>query len=258
LNRARLEAFSDGVFAVAITLLALNLAVDGPGHGPLTHLLADRWPAFVAYLISFFTIGIIWVNHHALVSNIAAVTRSLLFLNLVLLLFVVMVPFATVTVADYLAHGGFDARVAVAVYGAVLEGMSLGFASMLEWSLGAGRTYVAVPPGRRWAARLRFTSGGLVYLLVIGVAFLSAPVALGLSGLVAAYYIFERTPNAAPAGPGEPPGTHEPPAEHDHQSPQLGTAQASRPESPWRVAGRPAPARGTKRRSGQAPDEDQK
>jgi uncharacterized membrane protein len=228
LNRARLEAFSDGVFAVAITLLALNLAVAGPDprHGSLAHLLADRWPAFAAYLVSFFTIGIIWVNHHALVSNVVAVSRSLLFLNLVLLLFVVMVPFATVTVAEYLAQGGFDAKVAVAVYGAVLEGMSLGFAAMLEWSLGEGRTYIAVPPGRRWEARRRFASGGLVYLLVIGVAFLSAPAALGLCGLVAAYYIFERTPSAAPAGPGGPPGTDEPPAEHDHQLPQLGSAQA--------------------------------
>jgi len=210
MDRSRLEAFSDGVFAVAITLLALNLAVAGPGHGPLAHQLADRWPAFVAYLISFFTIGIIWVNHHALVSNVAAVSRLLLFLNLVLLLFVVMVPFATATVAEYLAHGGFDASVAVAVYGIVLEGMSVGFALMLEWSLGAGRTHVAVPPGRRWAVRLRFTSGGLAYLLVIGGAFLSAPAALAFSGLVAVYYIFERTPVLAPAGQDAQKGTDEP------------------------------------------------
>jgi len=207
MDRGRLEAFSDGVFAVAITLLALNLAVGGPGDGPLAHQLVDQWPAFVAYLISFFTIGIIWVNHHALVSNIATVSRLLLFLNLVLLLFVVMVPFATKTVADYLAHGGFDASVAVAVYGIVLEGMSLGFASMLEWSLGEGRTRAAVPPGRRWAVRLRFTSGALAYLLVIGGAFLSAPAALGFSGLVAVYYIFERTPALAPGGQDAPEGT---------------------------------------------------
>jgi Endosomal/lysosomal potassium channel TMEM175 len=142
--------------------------VNGPGHGPLASQLADKWPAFVAYLISFFTVGIIWVNHHALVSNIVTVSRTLLFLNLVLLLFVVMVPFATVTVADYLAHGGFDAQLAFAVYGIVLDGMSIGFASMLEWSLGEGRTRIAVPPGQRWAVQVRFTSGGLAYLLVIG------------------------------------------------------------------------------------------
>jgi uncharacterized membrane protein len=210
MDRGRLEAFSDGVFAVAITLLALNLAVAGPRHGPLAHLLADQWPAFVAYLISFFTIGIIWVNHHALLSNVATVSRSLLFLNLVLLLFVVMFPFAAATVAEYLAHGGFDAKVAVALYGIVLEGMSVGFALMLEWSLGEGRTHAAVPPGRRWATRLRFTSGGLAYLLVIGGAFLSAPAALGFSGLVAVYYIFERTPALAPAGQAAPEGADEP------------------------------------------------
>src|SRR5579875_3810476 len=182
MDRGRLEAFSDGVFAVAITLLALNLAVAGPGHGALAHQLAAKWPGYVAYLISFFTIGIIWVNHHALVSNVAVVTRTLLFLNLLLLLFVVLLPVVTGTVADYLAPGGFDAKLAVAGYGVVLEGMSVGFASMLEWSLGEGR------------ARLRFMSGGLVYLLVIAIAFVSAPAALGLSGVVALYYVFERTP----------------------------------------------------------------
>ena len=209
MDRGRLEAFSDGVFAVAITLLALNLAVRGPGYGPLAHQLASQWPAFVAYLISFFTIGIIWVNHHALVSNIATVSRLLLFLNLVLLLFVVMVPFATKTVADYLAHGGFDARVAVAVYGIVLEGMSLGFASMLEWSLGEGRTRAAVPPGRPLggSAAVRLWRAGLPAGHRRRLPQRSA--ALGFSGLVGVYYIFERTP--ALASPGQDPqeGTDE-------------------------------------------------
>jgi uncharacterized membrane protein len=194
MSRGRLEAFSDGVFAVAITLLALNLAVKGPGHGRLAHQLAEQWPAYIAYLISFFTIGIIWVNHHALVSNILVVTRLLLFLNLVLLLFVVLIPVATGTVGDYLAAGGFDAKLAVAVYGIALTGMSVGFSAIAEWSLGEGRTRVPVPPDKRWAARIRFMSGGLVYLVVVGLAFLSAPAALGLSGLVAAYYVLERTP----------------------------------------------------------------
>jgi uncharacterized membrane protein len=207
MDRGRLEAFSDGVFAVAITLLALNLAVAGPGHGDgtLAYQLGQHWPGYVAYLISFFTIGIIWVNHHALVSSVVAVTRTLLFLNLVLLLFVVLVPVATGTVASYLAHGGFDAKLAVAMYGVVLEGMSVGFASMLEWSLGEGRTLAPVPPEKRWAARIRFMSGGLVYLLVIGCAFISAPAAFALSGVVAVYYIFERTPSAARAAGGQDP-----------------------------------------------------
>lgn len=199
MDRGRLEAFSDGVFAVAITLLALNLAVKGPGHGTLAYQLSQQWPGYAAYLISFFTIGIIWVNHHILVSNVAVVTRLLLFLNLVLLLFVVLIPVATGTVAEYLGKGTFDAKLAVAVYGIVLTGMSAGFAGIAEWSLGEGRTRVPVPPDMRRAARLRFMSGGLVYLLVIGCAFLNALAALGLSGLVAVYYIFERTPAAGQA-----------------------------------------------------------
>ncbi len=194
MDRGRLEAFSDGVFAVAITLLALGLTVARPGHGTLTYQLEEQWPGFVAYVISFFTIGIIWVNHHALVSNIRIVSRPLMYLNLVLLLFVVLLPFTTGTVANYLSHGGFDSRVAVAVYGGAMLGMSLGFAGMLEWSLGDGRMHVPVPAERHWIARLRFASGGLVYAAVIGIAFLSAPVALGLTGVVAVYYVFERTP----------------------------------------------------------------
>jgi len=200
MDRGRLEAFSDGVFAVAITLLALNLTVAGPGHGTLAHVLGRQWPAYVAYVISFFTIGIIWVNHHMLVSNVRVVTRLLLFLNLVLLLFVVVIPVATGMVADYLGPGGFDAKLAVALYGAVLTGMSVGFGGIAEWSLREGRTLVPVPPDKRWNARLRFMAGGLVYLVVTGCAFLSAPAALGLTGVVAVYYIFERTPAVLKAG----------------------------------------------------------
>jgi uncharacterized membrane protein len=211
MDRGRLEAFSDGVFAVAITLLALNLAVKGPGYGTLGHQLGHQWAGYAGYLISFFTIGIIWVNHHTLVSNVVVVTRVLLFLNLVLLLFVVLIPVATGTMADYLASGGFDAKLAVALYGVVLTGMSVGFSSIAEWSLRPGRTRVPVPRDKWWAARLRFMSGGLVYLLITGFAFINAPAALGLSGLVAVYYVFERTPasgNVAEiAGPGGPNGS---------------------------------------------------
>jgi uncharacterized membrane protein len=85
-SRERLEIFSDAVLAVAITLLALNLTVAGPGHGPLTDQLTHQWQAFVAYLISFFTIGAIWMNHHSLLSCVTFVNRSLMFFNLILLL----------------------------------------------------------------------------------------------------------------------------------------------------------------------------
>jgi uncharacterized membrane protein len=196
MDRGRLEAFSDGVIAVAITLLALNLAVAGPGHGPLLHQLGDHWPAFLAYLISFFTIGIIWVNHHALVRNIAVVDRTLLFLNLLLLLFVVAIPFTTATMAEYLTSSGRDSHVAMLLFGGAFEGMALSFGAVFEWTLQEGRTYQPVPTEARWAARRRFSLGPLVYLVAIALAFVSAPAALAVIGLVAVYYIFERTPTA--------------------------------------------------------------
>ena len=196
MERARVEAFSDGVMAVAITLLALDLAVAGPaGHASLPQQLADHWPAYVAYLISFFTIGIIWVNHHALFANIAIVDRTLLFLNLLLLLFIVSIPFATSTMAEYLTVGGSDSSLAMAIYAAVFEGMSIAFSAIFAWSLGAGRSILPVPVEARRGAFVRFALGNVPYLVAIGLAFLSPRLALALVGLVALYYVFERTPS---------------------------------------------------------------
>jgi uncharacterized membrane protein len=217
-DRSRLEAFSDGVFAVAITLLALNLAVAGLGHGSLLHQLGGDWSKFVAYLISFFMIGIVWVNHHVLVRGIAVVDRTLLFLNLVLLLFVVMIPFATATVAVYLAshdpHTHRDTQVAMMLYGAVFLGMSAGFAGIFEWTLHGERMYQRLPADKHWAARARFAGGGLVYLVAIVVGNFYAIAAFVIIALVAVYYIVERTPDAykapggdASAGPGAPDGS---------------------------------------------------
>ncbi len=222
MDRSRLEAFSDGVFAVAITLLALNLTVAGPGHGVLLHQLGTHWTAFVAYLISFFMIGIVWVNHHVLVRGIAVVDRTLLFLNLVLLLFVVMIPFATATVAEYLAvylgphgsHAHRDTQIAMMLYGAVFLGMSIGFGGMFEWTLHGEHMYRRLPIDKHWAARARFVGGGLAYVMAIAVAQFYAVASFVIIALVAVYYIVERTPDAykAPAGdasadPGGPDGS---------------------------------------------------
>jgi uncharacterized membrane protein len=206
-DRGRLEAFSDGVFAVAITLLALNLVVAGPGRGhpSLPHQLWEHRWSFAAYLVSFFIIGIIWVNHHVLIRSVALVDRMLLFLNLVLLLFVVLIPFATATVAQYMPAGDEDTRVAMALYSAVFLGMSAGFGAIFEWTLHGDHRSQPLPPEARWAARLRFVGGGGVYVVALVVALFNAYAAFLLIALVAVYYIVERTPSspAAPPGPGD-------------------------------------------------------
>jgi uncharacterized membrane protein len=205
MDRSRLEAFSDGVFAVAITLLALDLTVAGPaGHGSLTDQLHEKWPAFLAYLISFFMIGIVWVNHHVLVRSIIKVDRTLLFLNLVLLLFVVLIPFATAIVADYFSQHDWNTQVAMMIYGGVFLGMSISFGTIFEWTLHGQRVEQPLPPERHWPARVRFVGGGLVYVAAIVIALFNDVASFVLIAAVAVYYIFERTPaSAAPDDPAD-------------------------------------------------------
>lgn len=207
MDTGRLEAFSDGVFAVAITLLALDLAIGGPapdGKPTLAVKLADHWPSFAAYAVSFATIGIIWVNHHALVRNFAKIDRPLLFLNLLLLFFVVTIPFATATIAAYLRAVSADASLAAALYNGVFEGMSISFTLLFWWAIRREHFRMALTPQQGRQATIRFGIGQLGYIAGIGIAFVSAPASLALSGLIAVAYIFERTPAAGPRQPGEP------------------------------------------------------
>ena len=112
----RVEAFSDGVFAVAITLLVLGIRT--PAHrGMVLHDLLAQWPAYVAYLASFGYIGVIWVNHHYLFTRIARVNGALLWRNLALLLAVSVLPFPTAVVASAFQYGDVnDERTAVVFY----------------------------------------------------------------------------------------------------------------------------------------------
>jgi len=198
MDRSRLESFSDGVFAVAITLLSFDLIVPGPDHGSLFGLLKHGWPAFVAYVISFFTIGVIWVNHHALVLNIKVVNRTLMYLNMLLLMFVVAIPFATSTMADYLDRGGRNAEVAAALYSLAFEGMAISFTLLFEWTLrDDGRLHAPLPSDRRWEARYRFYAGQGVYIAAIGVSFALPAAALVMSAATAVYYM-----TSAPHVPG--------------------------------------------------------
>lgn len=174
---------------MAITLLSFDLAVPEPGRGTALGQLRGDWPAFAAYVISFFTIGIIWVNHHALILKVALVNRTLLYLNMLLLMFVVAIPFATSTMAGYLTRGGPNAEVAAALYSLAFEAMAISFTLLFEWTLQNEDRLHAPPAARRWEARLRFYGGQSVYLASIGVAFASPMAALALSALTAVYYM---------------------------------------------------------------------
>jgi uncharacterized membrane protein len=148
------------------------------------------WPRRV----SFATIGIIWANHHALFRNISEIDRTLLFVNLLLLFFVVSIPFATSAIAAYLRAGTGDAPLAAALYLGVLEGMSICFTLMFWWAIRHDHLKAAFSARDARQATIRFGLGSLVYIAGIGIAFVSAPASLALVGLVAVYYIFEQTP----------------------------------------------------------------
>jgi len=192
----RTEAFSDGVLAIAITLLVLDLHVPARAglEGSLAHNLALDWPAYAAYVTSFLVIGIIWVNHHGVFELVARVDRVTLFLNLMLLMTVVAIPFTTALLSEYLLDGGPDARTAALVYSALMFAMSVSFAGLY--------TYVARHPALlaegvdATAVRrsiVRFSAAGLLlYLLTIVVALFSAPVCLIAHFLIAIYYCFQQ------------------------------------------------------------------
>jgi uncharacterized membrane protein len=121
LSTTRLEAFSDGVFAIAITLLVLDIALRPPGT-PLEQVL-HAWPAYLAYVVSFLTIGGAWLGHTALTDRLARADPILLRLNLLLLLVVAFLPFPTRLVAEALydfTSFSQDARVYVTMYGLTL------------------------------------------------------------------------------------------------------------------------------------------
>jgi len=124
----RVEAFSDGVMAIAITLLVLDLKVpplDAVSPGGLVDALLARWASYVAYLAAFLTIGIIWLNHRTLVDRIARFDARLHWLNLMLLLGVATLPWPTALVAEYVQRGGAGASAATALYGLIATLMAL-------------------------------------------------------------------------------------------------------------------------------------
>lgn len=101
----RVEAFSDGVFAIAITLLVLEIKVPDDAGDRLWSALGAMWPSYAAYVVTFLVIGVMWVNHHTVFQCIARVDRKLLFLNLILLMGVAALPWPTAVVAEYLREG---------------------------------------------------------------------------------------------------------------------------------------------------------
>ena len=166
---ARVEAFSDGVFAIAITLLILEIRVPpAGGAGGLWAGLLALWPSYVAFLLSFFVVLVMWVNHHELMRLVRVVTYPLLFANGLLLLTVTFVPFPTAVLAQHLATP--EARTAVALYCGTFVVNSLAWGLVFSTMVHGRLFHAGVDAGTIQRVRRAYLAGPLVYVLATLVA----------------------------------------------------------------------------------------
>jgi uncharacterized membrane protein len=185
---ARVEAFSDGVFAIAITLLILEIVVRAPhepvASGVLQAELLHLWPSYLAYLASFLTIGVMWLNHHRLFTLIVKNDDGLSAYNLLLLLGVTWIPFPTALLASQLLSPG--RRVAAVVYAVSFFAIALVFNFMWRYSVRSKLVdeHIDVP-----AITRQYAAGPILYAILIAVGVIDAVACLVLSAIIACYFL---------------------------------------------------------------------
>jgi len=200
-NTGRLETFCDGVFAIAITLLVLGIRVPAANEDVGASLIA-QWPTFLAYLISFVTIGIMWVNHHRLFALIDKSNPTFAYINVGFLLFVAFVPFPTELMAAQLGAGSLAGqRVAMVLYCGTFFAIAIMFNAI--WLYAASGARLLRPELDLEALRVgarRFAIGPPAYLIVTLLAVVNPYVSLALVGLLAIYWMLPGSaPDTAPA-----------------------------------------------------------
>lgn len=206
-TKNRLEAFSDGVFAIVITLLVIEIRPPELHAGEtLARGLWEQWPSYLGYLLSFVILGVMWLNHHRIFEPVRRVDGPLLVLNLNLLLWAALIPFPTAVMAEYLRAGGADAETAVGLYGGVILLTAVSFTALYAAITRQGIVEQLPSGAMVRQARIRFGVGVGVYALAFALSWLSPPAALVAHAVMAAYYLSEqasRLPATAPAA--EPP-----------------------------------------------------
>jgi uncharacterized membrane protein len=189
MSMTRLETFADGVFAIAATLLVLNVDVPDLGGRSLAHELARLWPAYVGYAVSFATIGIIWVNHHAVLSQLRGADRTFLFINVFFLLCVAFIPFPTRLLATYVRTG--DGSAAAVAYGITLTATAVFFNVMWRYAIGGGGRLLRADADRREVDGITrsYRPGVPMYALATVVGIFQAEVSAGLYAAIALFYV---------------------------------------------------------------------
>jgi TMEM175 potassium channel family protein len=190
MSKSRLEAFSDGVFAIAITLLVLTIAPPSD-YRNLGHQLTSEWPALAAFVVSFAVIGIMWLNHHSVFSHFEHVDRGLIYLNMLLLMTITFLPYPTGVLGHALAKGE-NARTAAVIYAVVMALNAWVWTAL--WLYGSHRRRLlrpGFPEAERSTATRMFSIGVVMYTLSIGVAFWNAAAFLAVQALFALYYAID-------------------------------------------------------------------
>jgi TMEM175 potassium channel family protein len=180
---ARLEAFSDGVLAIAITLLVLDINI--PHGGDVGHELRAAWPQYLAYLTAFLTIAVLWANHHDVFRIIAATDRGLMFANSLLLASISFLPFPTRVLADNMRSSGSDRQAALLAYGATMVVIAICFNIFWRYACHRGLVSDEVPPSTIAEINRAYAFGPIIYgaamLLSFFAAWLSVAVWLGFA-----------------------------------------------------------------------------
>jgi uncharacterized membrane protein len=188
---SRVESFSDGVFAIAITLLILAVGIDRAPHGDLGTYLVDLWPAYLAYAVSFLTIGIMWANHHLLFDNFASVDRPMLLLNILLLMLIAFVPFPTRIAAEF-ARSEVDRRNAALLYGITMTATAILFFAL--WMYGSHRLLRAdADPVVVSGITRSYLPGAPLYASATLLAFVSSIASLLMFAAIALFYALSAT-----------------------------------------------------------------
>src|SRR5215472_2268027 len=184
----RIEAFADGIFAFAATLLILNIAVDQ------THALGPQllriWPSYAAYAISFITIGIIGANHHQVMHQVAHVDRFFLMVTVLFLMFIAFIPFPTRLLASDIQTS--DAEAAALVYGITLTGTAVLFNVLWRYAA-RGRRLLRSDVDNRVVEGINrsYAFGPLSYAIATLVALISPQISAGMFAAIAVFYILE-------------------------------------------------------------------
>jgi uncharacterized membrane protein len=197
---SRLEAFSDGVFAIAITLLVLEVKVPARHGGSLQDQLLHQWPSYLSYLISFLIIGIIWVNHHACLSHIDHVDRAFQFINVGFLMAVAFIPFVSAIVSEFIEVPG-DERAAAVLYGTTLTITAIFFNVLWQYAA-RGRRLIRPDADPREVEGITrsFWPGAFIYASATAVALVSPIASLAVLGGLALFYMLPNRRWARAAG----------------------------------------------------------